>query len=266
MKNRTKMMKIAATAVLTVTLAASLTGCGTAEATNQEVTKAEETLVEGEAETMEETNNHAESEVTDEVASATYGNIVVFDEKVKTDYEFDFERFKPMDNEYSIESNIDIYYTGGSQAGYMKSGAVIQAYDGTEEWLRFYNPEKNDKFSVEFLLVKVEELKASTSDTVETINVLTAESLEASIIEAVNKAVEVNWADTPTSDMESITLTFDKYDENATSNLDHTILTKEGLGNYATFAVELVEDTETSCTFKVYYKDKIDWETYEENE
>lgn len=167
MKNRTKMMKALVTAVITVTLAASLTGCGTeTKATNQdasdETMMEEEIIVAGDND-VEETVDTADVTEEDSIPSITYGNLVVYNDAIDTDYKFDFDSFQTMEGEYTINADIDIYYTGGAMAGYIKSGTTVQAYDRNEEWMRFYNPERNDVVTVEFLLVKVEELKNAVS-------------------------------------------------------------------------------------------------------
>lgn len=157
MKKRTLFLTLTLTMAMAAT---SLTGCGTqAKAIydeNEEASTMEEEVIVANDSTKDSTEE-TES-VENDIPSTTYGDLVVYNDAIKTDYEVDLETFQPSDEEYTLSDNVDIYYTDGWQAGYLKKGATISVYDVSTDWIRIYNPEKTDTFTVDFLLVKAGDL------------------------------------------------------------------------------------------------------------
>lgn len=265
MKKRTLFLTLTLTMAMSVT---SLTGCGTqAKATydenaiveetptTEEDTMKEEVVVAGEDDTSttEDTSN-----VENDIPSTTYGDLVVYNDAIKTDYEVDLETFQPSDEEYTLSDNVDIYYTDGWQAGYLKKGATISVYDVSTDWIRIYNPEKTDTFTIDFLLVKVGDLSKSTSSDVTTnaeVAFTQDEVLKAIQERFSNKDMGYELLDAPESDMQKAEFSVSKTETIPTSIVDSYLYAKLNLSDYTKFYIEENGEDNENYNFVIYYKD-----------
>ncbi len=265
MKKRTLFLTLTLTMAMSVT---SLTGCGTqAKATydenaiveetptTEEDTMKEEVVVAGEDDTSttEDTSN-----VENDIPSTTYGDLVVYNDAIKTDYEVDLETFQPSDEEYTLSDNVDIYYTDGWQAGYLKKGATISVYDVSTDWIRIYNPEKTDTFTIDFLLVKAGDLSKSTSSDVTTnaeVAFTQDEVLKAIQERFSNKDMGYELLDAPESDMQKAEFSVSKTETIPTSIVDSYLYAKLNLSDYTKFYIEENGEDNENYNFVIYYKD-----------
>lgn len=164
MKNKKVIMLMAA-----LTVAAAAQACGS------------ETVISDVTETVETNDRNAVLAGNSETADLmkTYGNYVIFNEAQGEAVDIPLGEFAMLDGEYTLTKDVPLYYTGGKQAGFVKAGTTISIMDGDDEWLRFINTEKNDSLTVDFLLVKAEDLRTATDDVV-----LTAKDFEEPETEA----------------------------------------------------------------------------------
>lgn len=164
MKNKKVIMLMAA-----LTVAATVQACGS------------ETVISDVNETVETNDRNAVLAGNSETADLmkTYGNYVIFNEAQGEAVDIPLSEFVMLDGEYTLTKDVPLYYTGGKQAGFVKAGTTISIMDGDDEWLRFINTEKNDSLTVDFLLVKAEDLRTATDDVV-----LTAKDFEEPETEA----------------------------------------------------------------------------------
>lgn len=249
------------TLTLTMAMAAtSLTGCGTqAKAIydeNEEASTMEEEVIVANDSTKDSTEE-TES-VENDIPSTTYGDLVVYNDAIKTDYEVDLETFQPSDEEYTLSDNVDIYYTDGWQAGYLKKGATISVYDVSTDWIRIYNPEKTDTFTIDFLLVKAGDLSKSTSSDVTT-NAEAAftqdEVLKAIQERFSNKDMGYELLDAPESDMQKAEFSVSKTETIPTSIVDSYLYAELTLSDYTKFYIEENGEDNENYNFVIYYKD-----------
>lgn len=168
MKNKKVMMLMAA-----VTVAAAAQACG------------KETVISDATETVETDDRNAVLSGNSEIADLmkTYGNYVIFVEAQGDAVDIPLGEFVMLNEECTLTKDVPIYYTGGKQAGYAKAGTTISIMDGDDEWLRFINEEKDDSLTVDFLVVKADDLRTATDDVV-----LTAKDFEEPETEAVQVA------------------------------------------------------------------------------
>lgn len=249
------------TLTLTMAMAAtSLTGCGTqAKAIydeNEEASTMEEEVIVANDSTKDSTEE-TES-VENDIPSTTYGDLVVYNDAIKTDYEVDLETFQPSDEEYTLSDNVDIYYTDGWQAGYLKKGATISVYDVSTDWVRIYNPEKTDKFTVDFLLVKAGDLSKSTSSDVTT--KAEAAFTQDEVLKAIqerfsNKDMGYELLDAPESDMQKAEFSVSKEETIPTSVVDSYLYAELHLSDYTKFYIEENGEDADNYNFVIYYKD-----------
>lgn len=263
MKKRTLFLTLALTMAMSMT---ALTGCGTKTSatddaiveetpTTEEDTMKEEVVVAGEDDTSttEDTSN-----VENDIPSTTYGDLVVYNDAIKTDYEVDLETFQPSDEEYTLSDNVDIYYTDGWQAGYLKKGATISVYDVSTDWIRIYNPEKTDTFTIDFLLVKAGDLSKSTSSDVTTnaeVAFTQDEVLKAIQERFSNKDMGYELLDAPESDMQKAEFSVSKTETIPTSIVDSYLYAKLNLSDYTKFYIEENGEDNENYNFVIYYKD-----------
>lgn len=257
MKKRTLFLTLTLTMAMAAT---SLTGCGTqAKATydeNEEASTMEEEVIVANDSTKDSTEE-TES-VENDIPSTTYGDLVVYNDAIKTDYEVDLETFQPSDEEYTLSDNVDIYYTDGWQAGYLKKGATISVYDVSTDWIRIYNPEKTDTFTIDFLLVKAGDLSKSTSSDVTT----NAEAVftQDEILQAIqkrfsNKDMSYELLDAPTDDMQKAEFSVSKTETIADSIVDSYLYAELHLSDYTKFYIEENGEDNENYNFVIYYKD-----------
>lgn len=257
MKKRTLFLTLTLTMAMSVT---SLTGCGTqAKATydeNEEASTMEEEVIVANDSTKDSTEE-TES-VENDIPSTTYGDLVVYNDAIKTDYEVDLETFQPSDEEYTLSDNVDIYYTDGWQAGYLKKGATISVYDVSTDWIRIYNPEKTDTFTIDFLLVKAGDLSKSTSSDVTTnaeVAFTQDEVLKAIQERFSNKDMGYELLDAPESDMQKAEFSVSKTETIPTSIVDSYLYAKLNLSDYTKFYIEENGEDNENYNFVIYYKD-----------
>ena len=248
---------------LTLTMAMSmtaLTGCGTKTSAtydeNEEASTMEEEVIVANDSTKDSTEE-TES-VENDIPSTTYGDLVVYNDAIKTDYEIDLETFQPSDEEYTLSDNVDIYYTDGWQAGYLKKGATISVYDVSTDWIRIYNPEKTDTFTVDFLLVKAGDLSKSTSSDVTT--KADAVFTQDEILQAIqkrfsNKDMSYELLDAPTDDMQKAEFSVSKTETIADSIVDSYLYAELHLSDYTKFYIEENGEDGENYNFVIYYKD-----------
>lgn len=257
MKKRTLFLTLALTIAMSVT---ALTGCGTqAKATydeNEEASTMEEEVIVANDSTKDSTEE-TES-VENDIPSTTYGDLVVYNDAIKTNYEVDLETFQPSNEEYTLSDNVDIYYTDGWQAGYLKKGATISVYDVSTDWVRIYNPEKTDTFTVDFLLVKAGDLSKSTSSDVTT--KAEATFTQDEVLKAIqerfsNKDMGYELLDTPESDMQKAEFSVSKTETIPTSIVDSYLYAELNLSDYTKFYIEENGEDADNYNFVIYYKD-----------
>ena len=257
MKKRTLFLTLTLTMAMSVT---SLTGCGTqAKATydeNEEASTMEEEVIVANDSTKDSTEE-TES-VENDIPSTTYGDLVVYNDAIKTNYEVDLETFQPSNEEYTLSDNVDIYYTDGWQAGYLKKGATISVYDVSTDWVRIYNPEKTDTFTVDFLLVKAGDLSKSTSSDVTT--KAEATFTQDEVLKAIqerfsNKDMGYELLDTPESDMQKAEFSVSKTETIPTSIVDSYLYAELNLSDYTKFYIEENGEDADNYNFVIYYKD-----------
>ena len=260
MKKKTLFLTLTLAMAMSVT---SLTGCGTqAKATYDENAIVEETPTTEEEvivanDSTKDSTEETES-VENDIPSTTYGDLVVYNDAIKTDYEVDLETFQPSDEEYTLSDNVDIYYTDGWQAGYLKKGAAISVYDVSTDWIRIYNPEKTDTFTIDFLLVKAGDLSKSTSSDVTT-NAEAAftqdEVLKAIQERFSNKDMGYELLDAPESDMQKAEFSVSKTETIPTSIVDSYLYAELHLSDYTKFYIEENGEDADNYNFVIYYKD-----------
>lgn len=257
MKKRTLFLTLTLTMAMSVT---SLTGCGTqAKATydeNEEASTMEEEVIVANDSTKDSTEE-TES-VENDIPSTTYGDLVVYNDAIKTNYEVDLETFQPSNEEYTLSDNVDIYYTDGWQAGYLKKGATISVYDVSTDWVRIYNPEKTDTFTVDFLLVKAGDLSKSTSSDVTT--KAEAAFTQDEVLKAIqerfsNKDMGYELLDAPESDMQKAEFSVSKEETIPTSVVDSYLYAELHLSDYTKFYIEENGEDADNYNFVIYYKD-----------
>ena len=257
MKKRTLFLTLTLTMAMSVT---SLTGCGTqAKATydeNEEASTMEEEVIVANDSTKDSTEE-TES-VENDIPSTTYGDLVVYNDAIKTNYEVDLETFQPSNEEYTLSDNVDIYYTDGWQAGYLKKGATISVYDVSTDWVRIYNPEKTDTFTVDFLLVKAGDLSKSTSSDVTT--KAEAAFTQDEVLKAIqerfsNKDMGYELLDAPTDDMQKAEFSVSKEETIPTSVVDSYLYGELHLSDYTKFYIEENGEDADNYNFVIYYKD-----------
>ena len=257
MKKRTLFLTLALTMAMSVT---ALTGCGTqAKATydeNEEASTMEEEVIVANDSTKDSTEE-TES-VENDIPSTTYGDLVVYNDAIKTNYEVDLETFQPSNEEYTLSDNVDIYYTDGWQAGYLKKGATISVYDVSTDWVRIYNPEKTDTFTVDFLLVKAGDLSKSTSSDVTT--KAEATFTQDEVLKAIqerfsNKDMGYELLDAPESDMQKAEFSVSKEETIPTSVVDSYLYAELHLSDYTKFYIEENGEDADNYNFVIYYKD-----------
>lgn len=257
MKKRTLFLTLTLTMAMSVT---SLTGCGTqAKATydeNEEASTMEEEVIVANDSTKDSTEE-TES-VENDIPSTTYGDLVVYNDAIKTNYEVDLETFQPSNEEYTLSDNVDIYYTDGWQAGYLKKGATISVYDVSTDWVRIYNPEKTDTFTVDFLLVKAGDLSKSTSSDVTT--KAEAAFTQDEVLKAIqerfsNKDMGYELLDAPTDDMQKAEFSVSKEETIPTSVVDSYLYAELHLSDYTKFYIEENGEDADNYNFVIYYKD-----------
>lgn len=257
MKKRTLFLTLTLTMAMSLT---SLTGCGTqAKATydeNEEASTMEEEVIVANDSTKDSTEE-TES-VENDIPSTTYGDLVVYNDAIKTNYEVDLETFQPSNEEYTLSDNVDIYYTDGWQAGYLKKGATISVYDVSTDWVRIYNPEKTDTFTVDFLLVKAGDLSKSTSSDVTT--KAEAAFTQDEVLKAIqerfsNKDMGYELLDAPTDDMQKAEFSVSKEETIPTSVVDSYLYGELHLSDYTKFYIEENGEDADNYNFVIYYKD-----------
>ena len=257
MKKRTLFLTLTLAMAMSVT---SLTGCGTqAKATydeNEEASTMEEEVIVANDSTKDSTEE-TES-VENDIPSTTYGDLVVYNDAIKTNYEVDLETFQPSNEEYTLSDNVDIYYTDGWQAGYLKKGATISVYDVSTDWVRIYNPEKTDTFTVDFLLVKAGDLSKSTSSDVTT--KAEAAFTQDEVLKAIqerfsNKDMGYELLDAPESDMQKAEFSVSKEETIPTSVVDSYLYAELHLSDYTKFYIEENGEDADNYNFVIYYKD-----------
>lgn len=257
MKKRTLFLTLTLTMAMAAT---SLTGCGTqAKATydeNEEASTMEEEVIVANDSTKDSTEE-TES-VENDIPSTTYGDLVVYNDAIKTNYEVDLETFQPSNEEYTLSDNVDIYYTDGWQAGYLKKGATISVYDVSTDWVRIYNPEKTDTFTVDFLLVKAGDLSKSTSSDVTT--KAEAAFTQDEVLKAIqerfsNKDMGYELLDAPTDDMQKAEFSVSKEETIPTSVVDSYLYAELHLSDYTKFYIEENGEDADNYNFVIYYKD-----------
>ena len=257
MKKKTLFLTLTQTMAMSVT---ALTGCGTqAIATydeNEEAsTMGEEVIVANDS--TKDSTEETES-VENDIPSTTYGDLVVYNDAIKTNYEVDLETFQPSNEEYTLSDNVDIYYTDGWQAGYLKKGATISVYDVSTDWVRIYNPEKTDTFTVDFLLVKAGDLSKSTSSDVTT--KAEAAFTQDEVLKAIqerfsNKDMGYELLDAPTDDMQKAEFSVSKTETIPTSIVDSYLYAELNLSDYTKFYIEENGEDADNYNFVIYYKD-----------
>lgn len=164
---KTMKKKTIGTLLALMTMAA-LTACGTKDIANEAVAmensnvtiETETGLIVEDAPMIPETEEIVE---TNEPLTKVYGDFVIYNEAQGEKVNIPLEDFYFLEGEYLLTSDVPIYYTGGKTAGYAKEGTTIKVMDGNTEWLRFKNTAKKDYFTVDFLLVKADELRNATN-------------------------------------------------------------------------------------------------------
>lgn len=254
MKRKALFLTLALTMIMSMT---SLTGCGEQKETAEEQTAVENTVSQEDVAIEEKSTEDTES-VENDIPSTTYGDLVVYNDAIKTDYEVDLETFQPSDEEYTLSDNVDVYYTDGWQAGYLKKGATISVYDVSTDGIRIYNPEKTDTFTVDFLLVKADDLSKSTSDDVTTSAEATFtqdEVLKAIQERFSNKDMSYELLDAPTDDMQKAEFSVSKTETIPTSVIDTYLYPDLHLSDYTKFYIEENGEDGENYYFVIYYKD-----------
>jgi len=166
-------MKRKAMIILTTVMLTSLTGCSGAQAQATDKNESTEAVaMESNIIVTEETGliveelpipETEEPVETNEPLTKVYGDFVIYNEAQGEKVNIPLEDFYFLEGEYLLTSDVPIYYTGGKTAGYAKEGTTIKVMDGNIEWLRFKNTAKKDYFTVDFLLVKADELRNATN-------------------------------------------------------------------------------------------------------
>lgn len=163
--------------LLALMTAVSFTACGTKETMVTEAVAMESniTVTETTGLIVEDLPVEITPETigTEEPLTKEYGSFVIYNEAQGEAVDIPLKDFYPLDGEYLLTTDIPLYYTAGKTAGYARKGFTINVMDGNTEWLRFENTEKKDYFTVDFLLVKVEELREATS-----VEVVTTQTVE----------------------------------------------------------------------------------------
>lgn len=147
--------------LLALMTAVSVTACGTKNIANEAVAMESNVIVTEETGLIVE-DASVELE-TEESLTKIYGNFVIYNEAQGEAVYIPLKDFYFLEGEYLLTSDVPIYYTGGKTAGYAKEGTTITVMDGNTEWLRFKNTTKKDYFTVDFLLVKADELRNATN-------------------------------------------------------------------------------------------------------
>lgn len=145
-----------------------LTSCGVEDIVNETAMESSNTtiieenglIVDDTSSIINKTNKTVEA---NESLTKVYGDFVIYNEAQGEKVDIPLKDFYFLEGEYLLTSDIPVYHTGGKTAGYAKEGSTIKVLDGNAEWLRLKNTEKKDYFTVDFLLVRVNELRNATS-------------------------------------------------------------------------------------------------------
>lgn len=164
MKKRTVKYLLTPMTMATMATVATLTACSTK---NEATAIENNTVIETEAGFVVEEDAPVVPDIPvedkNEPLTKVYGDFVIYDEAQGEKVNIPLEDFVFLEGEYLLTLDVPVYYTGGKMAGYAKAGATISVMDGNVEWLRFKNTEKKDYFTVDFLLVKADELRNATN-------------------------------------------------------------------------------------------------------
>lgn len=198
--------------ILLALMTTELTSCGVKEAVNEtaaagsSIPIAEENglIVEDAFPIIHKTDKTVEA---NEPLTKVYGDFVIYNEAQGEKVDIPLKDFYFLEGEYLLTSDVPVYYTGGKTAGYAKEGSTIKVLDGNAEWLRFKNTEKKDYFTVDFLLVRVNELRNATSIEVVTTKpelfvVETESEILASVETQVTDPVQENLPEAEVSEIE----------------------------------------------------------------
>lgn len=270
-----KSLSVMSLAIVSSMMMASLTGCGTtAKATDITIEDGDTIIVEEEeveadteVETESESDEITETEViggdgkaTDstEFAGAEDENIVLYAEIEEQRQFLDIYNFNYVENTGTVSAteDIPIYNGDGFNVGYIKNGASVvieESADGVT-WSRFTNPIAGTDYDYLYVMNDYITVPMFT---------ITESDLKQKIIDEIKgfEVTEYTFVDAPSSDMEVFEFRIEsefedeldfEYWYDQCTDTDNSVLSK-----YMTYCIESEKDTDGWISCKVYYKDEI---------
>lgn len=280
MKKR-KIVSIMALSLVVAMGAVSLTGCGSqAKATDITIDDGD-TIIVDEEDLDVETDTEAESESdVDEITSTE----VIGDDETATDFvgaedenivlyaEIEkYPSYQPLsDEEYTpvneiVTANEDIVICNGDgfKVGYIKNGATISVTEYSSiAWARFENPIKGTDYDYLYVLKDYIAVPDANQFTV------TESDIKQKIIDDIKNldVTDYIFVDTPSNDMEVFEFRIESvFKDEIDFNYWYSQCTEDGniaLSSYMTYCIECEKDTDGWISCKVYYKDEIPEEVW----
>lgn len=208
-------------------------------------------VIGGDAEETEDANTSVGAEdenivLYDEIAE--YGEFVPMQDQV----------FEPVSNTFIANDNLPVYNVDGIEVGYIKEGSTI-TFTGyaSNAWARFENPIEGTDYDYLYGFKEYADVPDTDQITV------TASDVKQRIIDGITglEVTDYTFVDTPTSDMEVFEFRIESaFDNEVDFNFWYSKCTEDGniaLSNYMTYCIECEEDTDGWISCKVYYKDEI---------
>ncbi len=265
------MKRKAASILVTGLIVASLAGCGTKTEATEQKPENNASVVEAETETnTEDVSDETMStevigEDTEEIGftGAENDNIVLYAEiEEYGEYSVNIFDYVEQPGTVNATEDVPIYNEEGINVGYIKNGSSVFVSEGADVggWARFENPIVGTDY--EYLYV----LKEFVTDPEEI--TLTAETMKQGIIDFVLDSeidnIDYVFLDEKASDMEVYECNMEstyfdalEYDYWLSEHFTRTI----DIFGYKTLYVECEDDANGWITCRVYYKDKIDWDS-----
>lgn len=209
-----------------------------------------------------------DAEVVDEFVGAEDENIVLYAEVGSQDYcPLDEKNYESSTDTVSAMEDIPLYNSGGYAVGYIKNGSSITLDEtGTDiGWARFENPIAGTDYDYLYVLkdyITVPDVNQFT---------VTEFDIKQKIIDDIKNldVTDYIFVDTPSNDMEVFEFRIESvFKDEIDFNYWYSQCTEDGniaLSSYMTYCIECEKDTDGWILCKVYYKDEIPEEVWNQH-
>lgn len=267
---KSKIVGILVTGMIMVSLA----GCGTKTGATEQVPESSDAVVDVSNEITETEDTEAdvegkEEKITEnEFVGAEDENIVLYAEVGSQDYcPLDEKNYESSTDTVSAMEDIPLYNSGGYAVGYIKNGSSITLDEtGTDiGWARFENPIAGTDYDYLYVLkdyITVPDVNQFT---------VTESDIKQKIIDDIKNldVTDYIFVDTPSNDMEVFEFRIESvFKDEIDFNYWYSQCTEDGniaLSSYMTYCIECEKDTDGWILCKVYYKDEIPEEVWNQH-